>query len=87
MLSTFFRDIALVYQMALGTKSENFNTRNPEEGVRFIENLVSSNITKNTDVERKNRLQVEERSMWMKLRPSWIVLINFSIRRLALHRM
>ena len=37
--------------MALDTTSEgNFNTRNPEEAVRLIENLAS---TKNTDFERR----------------------------------
>lgn len=40
--------------MALDTASErNFNTRNPEEALRLIENLASSNNTKNTDFERK----------------------------------
>ena len=42
------------YQMALHASSDgNFNTRNPEEAVRVIENLASSNSTKNTDFERK----------------------------------
>ena len=42
------------YQMALDASSNgNFNTRNPEEAVKVIENLASSNITKNTDFERK----------------------------------
>ena len=50
LLSTFFRGIALAYQMALDLASDgNFNTRNPEEAVRLIENLASRNITKNTD--------------------------------------
>jgi len=40
--------------MALDTATEgNFNTRNPEEAVRLIENLASSNSTKNTDFERR----------------------------------
>ena len=42
------------FQMALDASSdENFNTRNPEEAVRVIENLASNNNTKNTDFERK----------------------------------
>ena len=42
------------YQMALDASSNgNFNTRNPEEAVKVIENLASSNSTKNTDFERK----------------------------------
>ena len=50
LLSTFFRGIAVQYQMALDASSEyNFNTRNPEEDVRLIENLASNNSTKNTD--------------------------------------
>ena len=54
LLSTFFRDIKVQYQMALDTSSEgNFNTRNPEEAVRLIENLASSNSTKNTDFGRR----------------------------------
>ena len=54
LLSTFFRGIALAYQMALDSASDgNFNTRNPEEAVRLIENLASSNSTNNTDFERK----------------------------------
>ena len=54
LLSTFFRGIALRYQMALDTASEgNFNTRNPVEALRLIENLANSSSTKNTDFERK----------------------------------
>ena len=42
------------YQMALDASSDgSFNTRNPEEVVRVIENLASSNSTKNIDFERK----------------------------------
>ncbi|WZZ15690.1 hypothetical protein YC2023_108779 [Brassica napus] len=53
LLSTFFRGIALRYQMALDTFSKgNFNTRNPVEAVRLIENLANSSNTKNT-LERK----------------------------------
>ena len=40
--------------MALDASSNgNFNTRNPGEAMKVIENLASSNITKNTDFERK----------------------------------
>ena len=40
--------------MALDASSNgNFNTRNPEEAIKVIENLASSNNTKNTDFERK----------------------------------
>ncbi|XP_009123708.1 uncharacterized protein LOC103848580 [Brassica rapa] len=54
LLSTFFKGIALAYQMALETTNEeNFNTGNPEEVVRLIDNLASSNSTKNTDFERR----------------------------------
>ena len=53
LLNTFFRGIVVLYQMALDASSEgNFNTRNPEEAVRLIENLASSNNTKNTDFKR-----------------------------------
>ena len=42
------------YQMALDASSNgNFNTRNPEEAVKVIVNLASSNSTKNTDFERR----------------------------------
>ncbi|KAL0741754.1 hypothetical protein Bca4012_083267 [Brassica carinata] len=48
LLSTFFRGIALKYQMALDTASEgNFTTRNLEDAVKLIDNLASSNSTKN----------------------------------------
>ena len=54
LLRTFFRGIARVYKMALDTSSKgNFNTRNPEEAMSLIENLASSNSTKNTDFERR----------------------------------
>ena len=54
LVSTFFRGIALRYQMALDTASEeNFNTRNSVEAVRLIENLANSSSTKNTNFERK----------------------------------
>ena len=40
--------------MALDASSEgNFNTRNLDEAVRLVENLVSINNTKNTDFERR----------------------------------
>ncbi|WZZ88830.1 hypothetical protein YC2023_117409 [Brassica napus] len=40
--------------MALDASSNgNFNTRNPEEALKVIENLSSSNNTKNTDFVRK----------------------------------
>ena len=42
------------FQMALDASSNgNFNTRNPEEAIKVIENLASSNSTKNTDFKRK----------------------------------
>jgi len=54
LLSTFFRGIAVQYQMALNDSSEgNFNSGNLEEAVRLIENLASSNSTKNTNFERR----------------------------------
>ncbi|WZZ08291.1 hypothetical protein YC2023_094212 [Brassica napus] len=54
LLSTFFRGLALQYQMALDTASEGkFTTRNPLEAVRLIENLANSSSTKNTDSNRK----------------------------------
>ena len=59
LLNTFFKGIALAYQMSLDTTSEgNFNTRNPEEAVRLIENLASRNSTKNTDFERRKLVTV-----------------------------
>ena len=46
--------IAVQYQMALDASSNgNFNTRNPKEEVKVIENLASISSTKNTDFERK----------------------------------
>ena len=40
--------------MALdASNDENFNTKNPEETVKVIENFASSNSTKNTDFERR----------------------------------
>ena len=54
LLSTFFRSITHAYQMTLATVSEGkFNNRNPEEAVRLIENLASSNSTKNIDSDRR----------------------------------
>ena len=42
------------YQMALDASSNgNFNTRNPGEAIKVIENLGSSNSTKNIDFERR----------------------------------
>ncbi|WZZ45092.1 hypothetical protein YC2023_041351 [Brassica napus] len=43
--------------MALDTASEgNFNTRNPVETMRLIENLANISSTKNTDFERKKSI-------------------------------
>ena len=64
LLSTFFRGIALAYQMALDTASEeNFNTRNPKEAVRLIENLASINSTKNTYFERRKSTTLGKEEM------------------------
>ena len=50
--------------MALDTASEgNFNTRNPEEGLRLIQNLASSNSTKNTDFERRKSATLGKEEM------------------------
>ncbi|WZZ45372.1 uncharacterized protein LOC125583582 [Brassica napus] len=59
LLSFFYKGIAVQYQMALDASSNgNFNTRNPEEAVRVIENLASSSSTKNTDFERKKSASI-----------------------------
>ena len=51
LLSTFFRGIAMQYQMALDAFSdENFNTRNPEEAVRHIENLAIYGVCGNQNL-------------------------------------
>ena len=55
----FFRRIAVQYQMALDASGEeNFNTRNPEDTVRLIENLTSTNSTNNTDFERRQSANI-----------------------------
>ncbi|CAA7017632.1 unnamed protein product [Microthlaspi erraticum] len=49
-----FRGIDWQYQMALDAASNgNFNTRYPHQAYQLIENLASSNSTKNADLERK----------------------------------
>ena len=49
----------MAYQMALETATEgNFNTRNPKEAVRLIENLASSN---NLAFEKKIRALCNKR--------------------------
>ncbi|KAL1224585.1 hypothetical protein V5N11_000916 [Cardamine amara subsp. amara] len=56
LLGIFFRGIDWRYQMALDAASNgNFNTRCPEDAVVLIENLASSNSTKNADFERKKQ--------------------------------
>ncbi|XP_024013915.1 uncharacterized protein LOC112087996 [Eutrema salsugineum] len=46
------------YRMALDAASNgNFNTRYPDKAVVLIENLASSNSTKNADYERKKRAE------------------------------
>ncbi|XP_024011299.1 uncharacterized protein LOC112086560 [Eutrema salsugineum] len=63
LLGIFFRGINWRYQMALGAASNgNFNTRYPEEAVELIENLASSNNTKNADLERKKQAGNMDRS-------------------------
>ena len=55
--------------MALDASSDgNFKTRNPEEVVRVIENLVSINITKNTDFERKRSAAILENDQMDEVR-------------------
>ena len=54
LLNTYYRGIAVQYQIALGaSRNGNFNTKSPEEAVKVIENLASSTNTKYTDFERK----------------------------------
>lgn len=55
--------------MALDTSNvENFNTRNPVEAVRLIENLANSSNTKNTDFERKKSVASLEKEQMDKIR-------------------
>ena len=55
------------YKMALDASSNgNFNTMNPEEAVKVIENLASSNKTKNTDFERKKTATILGMIRWMR---------------------
>lgn len=69
MLCTFFRSLALFYQTDVDTASEeNFNTKNPEQDVRLIENLASRNNTKNTDYERKKSAKSFEISQMTKIK-------------------
>ncbi|XP_024005011.1 uncharacterized protein LOC112082144 [Eutrema salsugineum] len=54
LLGIFFRGVDWRYQMALDAASNgNFNTRYPEDAVVLIENLASSNSTKNADYQQK----------------------------------
>ena len=47
--------------MALDSASNgNFNTRIPTDAVKLIENLASSNSTKNADFERKRLASVAD---------------------------
>ncbi|XP_024011290.1 uncharacterized protein LOC112086553 [Eutrema salsugineum] len=63
LLGIFFRGIDWKYQMALDAASNgNFNTRYPDEAVELIENLASSNSTKNADLERKKQAGNMDRS-------------------------
>ncbi|XP_024016195.1 uncharacterized protein LOC112089678 [Eutrema salsugineum] len=56
LLGIFFRGVDWRYQIALDAASNgNFNTRYPEDAVVLIENLVSSNSTKNADYQRKKQ--------------------------------
>ena len=50
------------YQMDLDASNEgNFNTKNPYEVVRLIENLASINSIKNTDFERRKSAAILEK--------------------------
>ena len=52
MLSTFYRGIALSYQMALNTASDgNFQTRSKKEADRLIEDLIA--CSNSTDFKRR----------------------------------
>ncbi|XP_024014491.1 uncharacterized protein LOC112088442 [Eutrema salsugineum] len=56
LLGIFFRGVDWRYQMALDAASNgNFNTRYPEDVVVLIENLASSNSTKNADSQRRKQ--------------------------------
>ncbi|XP_024013122.1 uncharacterized protein LOC112087445 [Eutrema salsugineum] len=56
LLGIFFRGIDWRYQMALDAASNgNFNTRYPDKAVELIENLASSNSTKNADYQRRKQ--------------------------------
>ena len=67
LLSTFFRGIAVQYQMALDASSDgNFNTSNPEEAVKVIENLASSNSTKTLTLRGRDLQPFLGMTRWMK---------------------
>ena len=53
--------------MALDASSNgNFNTKNPAEAVKVIENLASSSNTKNTNFKRKKSSTIPGMIRWMK---------------------
>ena len=65
--------------MALDASSNgNFNTRNPEEAVKVIENLASNNITKNTDFERKRYAAFFGNDQMDEVKKNWTVFTSFS---------
>ena len=69
LLATFYIGIAVQYHIALDASSNgNFNTMNPEEAINVIENLASSNSTKNTDFERKRSATILGKDQMAKVK-------------------
>ena len=72
------------YKKALDdSRDGNFNTRNPEEAVRAIENLASSNSIKNTDFERKRSAAILGKDQMDEMKAKLAVFTSFSGNRLA----
>ena len=70
--------------MALDASSNgNFNTRNPEEVVKVVENLASRNNTKNTDFEKKKYATILENDQMDEVKAKLDSVTSFSRSRSA----
>ncbi|KAL1198568.1 hypothetical protein V5N11_021645 [Cardamine amara subsp. amara] len=86
LLGIFFRRIDWRYHMALDAASNrSFNTRNLEDACVLIENLASSNRTKNANFDRKKQAAIMNGSQIAEVKAKLVSVHNLLVNKKSVH--
>ncbi|KAL1203419.1 hypothetical protein V5N11_014345 [Cardamine amara subsp. amara] len=86
LLRTFFSGIDWRYQVALdGASDGNFKTRRPREANKLIENLATSNSSKNADFERKGLAAGLDNGQMAEVKAKFDTVHNLLVNKKSVH--